>query len=119
MPLCRAYSSIIWTDTQRRFERGWTNVSSRSRSRCLRQINLTDKRGELQLRVSIVSVVEGAIGVALAALKPADVLTGKPNAEPDALDVGHMAHKAKRRQRRRLHDALPKLLGCEAAAFPQ
>ena len=64
-PLCRAYSSITWTYTHRRFisrfERGWTNVEVPIACRAPSQIDLLEERGEVLLRVGIISVVEGAV----------------------------------------------------------
>ena len=124
-PLWRAYSSIMWRYTQRtliwalRWE--WKNVASRSRPaaawRAKSDLALVD--GEVVLGVGGVDVVELPVGVSLAGVEIADVLSRDAAAEPAALYLGHVTDEPEQGKVRRRGGALPELRGGQAAAFAQ
>ena len=124
-PLWRAYSSIMCTSTQRcdtdaRVRPvGQSRSTSRSSAAATTRLCAHSSANVAKSSATdrVVDEVEVAVGILVAPVAVGRVLASEHVAEPVTLDVGHVAHEAEQRHRRRRHRAPPELLVGEAVAL--
>src|SRR5216684_4394423 len=83
------------------------------------KFNLPPEGGEVLLRIGFIDVIELPVGISLAGVEDAHVLSRDAAAKPHALDVGHVTDEPKQRQARRVSRPLPELSGSQATALAQ